>query len=104
MACGCLFLFNLLGIGGNLGKVAITFAGNLWPNFFFSLSQEYDDFFELISSKYLSDTRYTASVQAAAARLLLSCSLTWIVRFEFHLLFFFSFKKNVKSYYVVSSI
>ncbi|KAF7830210.1 DDB1- and CUL4-associated factor-like protein 1 [Senna tora] len=43
-----------------------------------SLIRENDDFFELISSKYLSDTRYTTSIQAAAARLLLTCSLTWI--------------------------
>ncbi|GAV63643.1 hypothetical protein CFOL_v3_07161 [Cephalotus follicularis] len=43
-----------------------------------NLVRENDDFFELISSKFLSDTRYSTSVQAAAARLLLSCSLTWI--------------------------
>jgi HIV-1 Vpr-binding protein len=40
--------------------------------------RENDDFFELISSTFLSETRYPRSVQAAAARLLLSCSLTWI--------------------------
>ncbi|KAM1776862.1 hypothetical protein ACFX11_043606 [Malus domestica] len=39
--------------------------------------REHEDFFELISSKYLSDTRYSVAVQAAAARLLLTCSLTW---------------------------
>ncbi|XP_022141621.1 DDB1- and CUL4-associated factor homolog 1 isoform X2 [Momordica charantia] len=39
--------------------------------------RENDEFFELISSKFLSDTRYSSSIQAAAARLLLSCSLTW---------------------------
>ncbi|KAM5566240.1 DDB1- and CUL4-associated factor [Rosa sericea] len=43
-----------------------------------NLVREHDDFFELISAKYLSDTRYSASVQAAAARLFLSCSLTLI--------------------------
>lgn len=48
--------------------------------FFGSYAQENDDFFELISSKFLSDTRYPPSIQAASARLLLSCSLTWIVR------------------------
>ncbi|KAL9227175.1 hypothetical protein vseg_002899 [Gypsophila vaccaria] len=37
-----------------------------------------DDFFELISSKFLSDSRYSISIQAAAARVLLSCSLTWM--------------------------
>ncbi|KAB1204516.1 hypothetical protein CJ030_MR8G021832 [Morella rubra] len=42
-----------------------------------NLVRENDDFFELISSKFLSEARYPASIQAAAARLLLSCSLTW---------------------------
>lgn len=54
-----------------------------------SLSQDHDDFFELISTKYLSDTRYSASVQAAAARLFLSCSVNVIVRFEFQMPFIF---------------
>ncbi|XP_074276417.1 DDB1- and CUL4-associated factor homolog 1 [Silene latifolia] len=40
--------------------------------------RENDDFFELISSKFLSDSRHSISVQAAAARVLLSCSLTWM--------------------------
>ncbi|KAF3943041.1 hypothetical protein CMV_030361 [Castanea mollissima] len=43
-----------------------------------SLVRENDDFFELISSKFLSEARYPPSIQAAASRLLLSCSLTWI--------------------------
>ncbi|KAK9279356.1 hypothetical protein L1049_013035 [Liquidambar formosana] len=43
-----------------------------------NLLREHDEFFELISSKFLSETRYSTSVQAAAARLLLSCSLTWM--------------------------
>ncbi|XP_031255133.1 DDB1- and CUL4-associated factor homolog 1-like [Pistacia vera] len=43
-----------------------------------NLLRENDDFFELISSKFFSESRYSTSVQAAAARLLLSCSLTWI--------------------------
>lgn len=42
-----------------------------------NLIRENDEFFELISSKFLSDSRYSVSVQAAAARLLFSCSLTW---------------------------
>ncbi|KAF5461496.1 hypothetical protein F2P56_017587 [Juglans regia] len=42
-----------------------------------NLIRENDDFFELISSKFLSETRYPTPIQAAAARLLLSCSLTW---------------------------
>ncbi|KAG9440226.1 hypothetical protein H6P81_020391 [Aristolochia fimbriata] len=42
-----------------------------------NLVRENDDFFELISSKFLSDSRYSTSVHAAAARLLLSCSATW---------------------------
>ncbi|XP_031373867.1 DDB1- and CUL4-associated factor homolog 1-like isoform X1 [Punica granatum] len=37
-----------------------------------------DEFFELVSSKYLSESRFSTSVQAAAARVLLSCSLTWM--------------------------
>lgn len=43
-----------------------------------TLVRENDDFFELISSTYLSETRYPVSVQAAVARLLLSCSVTWL--------------------------
>ncbi|XP_044463787.1 DDB1- and CUL4-associated factor homolog 1 [Mangifera indica] len=43
-----------------------------------NILRENDDFFELISSKFLSESRYSTSVQAAAARLLLSCSITWI--------------------------
>ncbi|KAL6965324.1 hypothetical protein U1Q18_036380 [Sarracenia purpurea var. burkii] len=42
-----------------------------------NLVREDDEFFELISSKFLSEARYQVSVQAAAARLLFSCSLTW---------------------------
>ncbi|PSR93583.1 DDB1- and CUL4-associated factor 1 like [Actinidia chinensis var. chinensis] len=43
-----------------------------------NLVRENDEFFELISSKFLSEARYHVSVQAAAARLLFSCSLTWM--------------------------
>ncbi|EOY29098.1 hypothetical protein QUC31_020955 [Theobroma cacao] len=43
-----------------------------------NLVKENDEFFDLISSKFLSESRYSTSLQAAAARLLLSCSLTWI--------------------------
>ncbi|XP_068659133.1 DDB1- and CUL4-associated factor homolog 1-like [Aristolochia californica] len=43
-----------------------------------NLVRENDDFFELISSKFLSDSRYSTSVHASAARLLLSCSATWM--------------------------
>ncbi|PON65616.1 Regulatory associated protein of TOR [Parasponia andersonii] len=43
-----------------------------------TIVRENDDFFELISSTYLSETRYPPSVQSAVARLLLSCSVTWI--------------------------
>ncbi|KAL9226932.1 hypothetical protein vseg_002688 [Gypsophila vaccaria] len=42
-----------------------------------NLIRENDDFFELISSKFLTDSRYSVDVQAASARVLLSCSLTW---------------------------
>ncbi|KAK7352776.1 hypothetical protein VNO80_18204 [Phaseolus coccineus] len=42
------------------------------------LIRENDEFFELISSKFLSETRYSTSIRAAAGRLLLCCSLTWI--------------------------
>ncbi|KAK6137162.1 hypothetical protein DH2020_029087 [Rehmannia glutinosa] len=38
---------------------------------------ENDEFFELISSKFLTEGRYSVSVQAATTRLLVSCSLTW---------------------------
>ncbi|XP_052197040.1 DDB1- and CUL4-associated factor homolog 1 [Diospyros lotus] len=43
-----------------------------------SLIRENDEFFELISSKFLSEARYPASIQAATTRLLFSCSLTWM--------------------------
>ncbi|MED6195206.1 hypothetical protein PIB30_035816 [Stylosanthes scabra] len=43
-----------------------------------SLIRENDEFFELISSKFLAETTYSTAVQAATARLLLCCSLTWI--------------------------
>lgn len=43
-----------------------------------SIIRENDDFFELISLKFLSENRYSTSVKAAASRLLLCCSLTWI--------------------------
>ncbi|KAL5144994.1 DDB1- and CUL4-associated factor 1 [Glycine soja] len=42
------------------------------------LIRENDEFFELISSKFLLETRYSTSIQAASGRLLLCCSLTWI--------------------------
>ncbi|KAK9000889.1 hypothetical protein V6N11_081371 [Hibiscus sabdariffa] len=42
-----------------------------------NLIRENDEFFDLISSKFLSESRYSTTVQAAAARLLLSCSVTW---------------------------
>lgn len=41
-----------------------------------NLLRENDEFFELVSSKFLSDTRYTIGVHAAAARLLLACPST----------------------------
>ncbi|KAL4564995.1 hypothetical protein LXL04_029076 [Taraxacum kok-saghyz] len=43
-----------------------------------NLLRDNDEFFELISVKFLSENRYTISVQAAALRLLFSCSLTWM--------------------------
>ncbi|KAJ4966233.1 hypothetical protein NE237_018082 [Protea cynaroides] len=43
-----------------------------------NLVRENDDFYELISSKFLTETRYSTSVRAASARLLLSCSATWM--------------------------
>ncbi|KAJ0972028.1 hypothetical protein J5N97_019987 [Dioscorea zingiberensis] len=43
-----------------------------------NLVRETDDFYELISSKFLSESRYSTSVRSASARLLLSCSSTWM--------------------------
>ncbi|KZV31707.1 hypothetical protein F511_00511 [Dorcoceras hygrometricum] len=43
-----------------------------------NLIRENDEFFELISSKFLTESRYSVSVQAATTRLLFSCSLTWM--------------------------
>lgn len=43
-----------------------------------SIIRENDDFFELISLKFLSENGYSTAVRAASVRLLLCCSLTWI--------------------------
>ncbi|KAI3468457.1 hypothetical protein Pfo_025120 [Paulownia fortunei] len=43
-----------------------------------NLIRENDEFFELVSSKFLSESRYSVSLQAATTRLLFSCSLTWM--------------------------
>ncbi|KAM0946292.1 putative transcription factor WD40-like family [Dioscorea sansibarensis] len=43
-----------------------------------SLVRETDEFYELISSKFLYESRYSISVRSASARLLLSCSSTWM--------------------------
>ncbi|CAJ1973783.1 unnamed protein product [Sphenostylis stenocarpa] len=58
------------------------------------LIRENDEFFELISSRFLSETRYSTSIQAAAGRLLLCCSLTWIYPhvFEEHVM------ENIKNW------
>ncbi|CAI9784731.1 unnamed protein product [Fraxinus pennsylvanica] len=42
-----------------------------------NLIQDSDEFFELISSKFLTEARYSVPLQAAATRLLYDCSLTW---------------------------
>ncbi|XP_050220286.1 DDB1- and CUL4-associated factor homolog 1 [Mercurialis annua] len=57
--------FNNTRASHNVGRLA-------------NLIRDNDEFFELISSKFLSETTYSTSVQAAAARLIMSCSLTWI--------------------------
>ncbi|CAN8273361.1 unnamed protein product [Cochlearia groenlandica] len=43
-----------------------------------NLIRENDEFFELISSTYLSENAYSTAVKAASARLLMNCSLTWM--------------------------
>uniref|UniRef100_A0A7N0U836 LisH domain-containing protein n=1 Tax=Kalanchoe fedtschenkoi TaxID=63787 RepID=A0A7N0U836_KALFE len=42
------------------------------------LLRDNEEFFELISSRFLSQTGYPISVQAASARLLVSCLLNWM--------------------------
>ncbi|KAG8375300.1 hypothetical protein BUALT_Bualt10G0086000 [Buddleja alternifolia] len=42
-----------------------------------NLIRENDEFFDLISTKFLTESRYSVSVRAATTRLLFSCSLTW---------------------------
>lgn len=42
--------------------------------------QENDEFFELISSNFLTENTYSAAVKAASVRLLVNCSLTSMVR------------------------
>jgi hypothetical protein len=44
--------------------------------------QDNDEFYELVFCKFLSDTSYSVAVQAAAARLLLSCHSAWTVGFS----------------------
>ncbi|PPD78085.1 hypothetical protein GOBAR_DD24971 [Gossypium barbadense] len=63
---------------GNLVRNIIVFLRKVLTSSISLCSQENDEFFDLISSKFLSESRYSTSVQAAAARLLLSCSVTWI--------------------------
>ncbi|XP_010436315.1 PREDICTED: DDB1- and CUL4-associated factor homolog 1-like [Camelina sativa] len=43
-----------------------------------NLIRENDEFFELISSTFLSENTYSTAVKAASARLLMNCSLTWM--------------------------
>ncbi|EFH45601.1 transducin family protein [Arabidopsis lyrata subsp. lyrata] len=43
-----------------------------------TLIRENDEFFELISSTFLSENSYSTAVKAASARLLMNCSLTWM--------------------------
>lgn len=43
-----------------------------------NLIRENEEFFELITSKFLAESRYSVSVQASTTRLLFSCSLTWM--------------------------
>ncbi|XP_038972991.1 DDB1- and CUL4-associated factor homolog 1-like [Phoenix dactylifera] len=43
-----------------------------------NLVRENDEFYEAISSKFLSESRYSVTVRAASARILLSCSLVWM--------------------------
>ncbi|KAG1328037.1 DDB1- and CUL4-associated factor [Cocos nucifera] len=40
--------------------------------------RENDEFYEAISSKFLSESTYSITVRSAAARILLSCSLAWM--------------------------
>ncbi|XP_008783406.2 DDB1- and CUL4-associated factor homolog 1-like [Phoenix dactylifera] len=43
-----------------------------------NLVRENDEFYEAISSKFLSESTYSVTVRSAAARILLSCSLAWM--------------------------
>ncbi|WOL03551.1 DDB1- and CUL4-associated factor [Canna indica] len=43
-----------------------------------NLVRDNDEFYELISSKFLTESAYSISIHAAAARLLLSCSSSWV--------------------------
>ncbi|KAL1532324.1 DDB1- and CUL4-associated factor 1-like [Salvia divinorum] len=43
-----------------------------------NLIRENEDFFELITSKFLKAAAHSVSVQAATTRILFSCSLTWM--------------------------
>ncbi|XP_031494152.1 DDB1- and CUL4-associated factor homolog 1 [Nymphaea colorata] len=43
-----------------------------------SLIRENEEFLDLVSSKFLSDSRFNTSIRAAASRLLLACSAAWM--------------------------
>nr|XP_019703984.1 DDB1- and CUL4-associated factor homolog 1 isoform X2 [Elaeis guineensis] len=43
-----------------------------------NLVRENDEFYEAISSKFLSESTYSVTIHSAAARILLSCSLAWM--------------------------
>ncbi|CAL9174091.1 unnamed protein product [Musa hybrid cultivar] len=57
--------FNNVRTSHNIGKL-----GNL--------VRDNDEFYELTSSKFLTESRFPPSIRAAAARLLLSCSSSWM--------------------------
>ncbi|MQL76983.1 hypothetical protein Taro_009397 [Colocasia esculenta] len=43
-----------------------------------NLIQDNDEFFDLVQSKFLSESRYSVIIHAAATRLIVSCSSTWV--------------------------
>lgn len=64
----------------------MIFSQKIFLSLLYSFLQENDEFFELLSSKFLSESRYSISIRAAAARVLLGCSLSWMVKNQIFLL------------------
>ncbi|XP_042434385.1 DDB1- and CUL4-associated factor homolog 1-like isoform X1 [Zingiber officinale] len=79
--------FNNIRSSHNIGRL-----GNL--------VQESDEFYDLISTKFLTESVYSLSIRAAAARLLISCSSCWMYPHVFE----DAVLDNVKSWVIMDMV